>query len=75
MLNKEQQKEVESVPKEGLYVNLQSQQVWLDGVLLELTAMEYALLTLFYSRPNTIFSRDQVMDHLRGQMLVFILAP
>jgi len=66
LLNKEQQKEVESVPKEGLYVNLQSQQVWLDGVLLELTAMEYALLTLFYSQPNTIFSRDQVMDHLRG---------
>ncbi len=55
-----------SMPSAGLYLNAQTQQVWLDGDLLELTAMEYSLLILLYSQPGTIFSRDQIMDHLRG---------
>lgn len=62
-----QQKEPENTPpSKGLYLNQKTQKIWLDNRLLELTAMEYSLLTLFYNQPNTVLSRDQIMDHLRG---------
>lgn len=67
LATKNQHKQLKNTPpSKGLYLNQQTQQVWLDGGLLELTAMEYALLALFYKQPNSIISRDQIMDHLRG---------
>ena len=53
-------------PTTGLLIDYQTQQVWLDGGLLKLTSMEYALLSLFYKQTGSIISRDQIMDHLRG---------
>lgn len=50
----------------GLFLDPQANQVWLDGNMLNLTGMEYSLLSLFYQNPGTIISRDQIMDHLRG---------
>ena len=54
------------IPTRGIYIEEQAQQVWLDGQLLKLTAMEYSLLNLFVSLKGNIISRDQIMDYLRG---------
>lgn len=54
------------IPTRGLTLNTHTSQVWLDGQLLKLTAMEYSLLTLFITQEGSIISRDQIMDHLRG---------
>ena len=55
-----------SISPKGLTLNIQTNQVWLDGESLKLTAMEFALLTLFITQEGSIISRDQIMDHLRG---------
>ena len=38
----------------------------LDGTLIELTTMEYELLVLFIKSPNKTFTRDELMNRLRG---------
>ena len=53
-------------PSKGLLLDSTTQQVWLDGELLKLTGMEYALLSLFYKQTGAIISRDEIMDYLRG---------
>lgn len=58
--------EKNTVPSIGLFLDTQTNQVWLDGNLLNLTGMEYSLLSLFFQKPGTIINRDQIMDHLRG---------
>ena len=40
--------------------------VHLDEVLIELTTMEYELLILFMQSPNKTFTRDELMNRLRG---------
>ena len=37
-----------------------------DGSLCGLTTGEFALLAMFVSRPNRVLTRDQIMDHLKG---------
>jgi len=70
--NKTKPHQIETALKEttvapiGLFLDAKTNQVWLDGKQLNLTNMEYSLLSLFIQQPNTIISRDQIMDHLRG---------
>lgn len=52
--------------QKGLLLNQHTQQVSVDGELIELTAMEYSLLCLLHDNPDSIVSRDQIMDKLRG---------
>ena len=50
----------------GLEVEIQRREVKLDGETLDLTTMEYELLVLFMQYPNKTFSRDELMNRLRG---------
>ena len=47
-------------------VEIQRREVKLDDEILELTTMEYELLVLFMQYPNKTFSRDELMNRLRG---------
>ena len=51
---------------EGLEVDASRREVKLDGEVLDLTTMEYELLILFMQFPNKTFSRDELMNRLRG---------
>ena len=51
---------------EGLDVDTARRTVHMDGTLIELTTMEYELLVLFIKSPNKTFTRDELMNRLRG---------
>ena len=53
-------------PIMGLEVEISRREVKLDGKPLDLTTMEYELLVLFMQFPNKTFSRDELMNRLRG---------
>ena len=50
----------------GLSINPQRQQVSLLDKTLELTTTEYRLLLLLAQSPQTVFSRDDILNHLKG---------
>ena len=49
-----------------LLIDTGRRQVRLDGDELLLSAMEYQLLLLFASSPNKTFSRDELLNQLKG---------
>ncbi len=49
-----------------LGINTERRSVILDGETLDLTTMEYQLLVLFASNPGRTFSRDEILNELRG---------
>ena len=49
-----------------LSINDKSHTVTLNGKTIELTGSEYGLLLLFASSPDTAFSRDDIINQLRG---------
>jgi len=51
---------------DGLEVNPERRSAELDGRALELTTMEFQLLALFASNPGKTFSRDEILNELRG---------
>ena len=53
-------------PMNGLEVEISRREVRLDGKPLDLTTMEYELLVLFMQFPNKTFTRDELMNRLRG---------
>ncbi|MEZ4751320.1 MAG: response regulator transcription factor [Bdellovibrionota bacterium] len=57
-----------------LEVDLKSHRVKAYGESLELTAMEFEILVLLASKPGTLFTRDQIMNHLRGWIMTVIHA-
>jgi DNA-binding response OmpR family regulator len=50
----------------ALEVDLDKQAVILDSRKIELTTMEFELLSLFMKNPGKVFTRDQLLDRLRG---------
>ncbi len=55
------------VPRiQGLEVDTVRRLVRLDEEIVELTTMEYELLLLFMQSPNKTFTRDELMNRLRG---------
>ena len=50
----------------GLTINIQRQQVILLEKTLDLTTTEYRLLLLLAQSPQTVFSRDDILNHLKG---------
>lgn len=48
----------------GIRVLLLQGQAYKNGELLELTAAEYKLLCLFMQNPNTVLSKEQILDKL-----------
>jgi DNA-binding response OmpR family regulator len=53
-------------PIAGLDADVLRREIKMDSVLLELTTMEYELLILFMKYPNKTFTRDELMNLLRG---------
>ena len=48
----------------GIKVDTVERRVWRDGVLLELTLVEYKLLCLFMQNPNHLLTRETILDRL-----------
>lgn len=55
-----------TIEYDGLVIDTARRAVVVDGVLLELTSMEYELLVLLASHPGKDFSRDAILSGLRG---------
>jgi two-component system, OmpR family, response regulator len=51
---------------EQLSINLSTHEVLRQGMPIELTGTEYELLALFAKEPGKVFSRDDLLNHLRG---------
>ncbi|HJP05794.1 MAG: DNA-binding response regulator [Chromatiales bacterium] len=51
---------------DGLSVDLERRSAELDGANLDLTTMEYQLLALFAGNPGRTFTRDEILNELRG---------
>ena len=47
-------------------VNAIRREISMDGQMLSLTNMEFELLELLLASPSTLFSRDDILKHLRG---------
>ena len=50
----------------GLEVDLERRSAMLDGEELDLTTMEYQLLALFAGNPGKTYTRDEILNELRG---------
>jgi DNA-binding response OmpR family regulator len=50
----------------GLSVDLDRRSAELDGETLDLTTMEYQLLALFAGNPGQTYTRDEILNQLRG---------
>lgn len=59
-------KETSSETGNEISVDDYRQQAMLDGRDLELTTREFALLQLFIGSPGRVWTRDQIMNELRG---------
>lgn len=46
-------------------IDLNARELRIDGQIIELTKTEFDLLTLLARKPNIVFSRAQVLDHIR----------
>jgi len=51
---------------DGLSVDLDKRSAELDGAPLDLTTMEYQLLALFAGNPGQTYTRDEILNELRG---------
>ena len=52
--------------KNGLQIDERGQRVTLNGKVLELTTREFSLLMLLSASPGKVWTRDQIMNALRG---------
>ncbi len=62
----EQQKAVGDIVLGGLRISEASQEVWLDGAIVQFTTQEFELLHLLASHAGKILSREDIFRHLRG---------
>ena len=51
---------------DGLEINRDKRTVTLDGAALDLTTMEFQLLALLTEKPGKTFTRDEILNGLRG---------
>lgn len=51
---------------DGLIIEFNSRNVYVDGNSVSLTPKEYELLTFFVQNPNRVFSRDQLLNSVWG---------
>lgn len=49
-----------------LVVDIEKHSVLLDGENVDLTTMEFEILSLFVRNPGKVFTRDHLMDRIRG---------
>ena len=56
----------EALRFEGLTIDLARREVLRDGQAVELTGSEYELLVLLAREPGRVYSRDDILNHIRG---------
>ena len=56
----------DSLRFDGLEIHLARREVWRQGMRLELTGTEFELLALLAGEPRKVFSRDEILNRLRG---------
>ena len=52
---------------DGLQIDLDRREVRRQGQLLDLTGTEFELLAMLAAAPHKVFSRDEILERLRGQ--------
>lgn len=50
----------------GIKINTDTKQVEVDGITISLTSMEYETLSLMAQNPNKVFSRDDILNDIKG---------
>jgi len=58
--------DIDSYEKVIFEVDAIAREISMNGQILSLTNMEFELLELLLATPNTLFSRDDILKHLRG---------
>ncbi|MDR3062302.1 MAG: response regulator transcription factor [Dysgonamonadaceae bacterium] len=70
VLKRTEKKEQEVVGKElhfdGLNIDLQSKQVYIEGMSVLLTKKEFEILCLLLKNPSRVFSREEILDKVWG---------
>ncbi len=56
----------EKVVIQGLVIEFDSRNVYVDGSVVNLTPKEYELLSFFSKNPNIVFSREQLLNSIWG---------
>lgn len=51
---------------EGIKVEFDSRNLWVNNELVQLTPKEYELLSFFVNNPGKVFSRDQLLNNVWG---------
>jgi len=57
---------LDGVAPDGLVIDLERRQVLRQGEAVELTGTEFELLTMLAREPQKVFSRDEILNRLRG---------
>ncbi|MFC5406402.1 response regulator transcription factor [Cohnella soli] len=57
---------VASGPQQGLTLDLERRTIVLHGEHIETTFSEYEIMKLFYQHPNRVFSREELINAVRG---------
>jgi len=58
------------IPEEGIYINRERYLVYLDGSELVLPKKEFELLALLQSKPQKVFTRDEIYQAIWGDDIV-----
>lgn len=65
-LKEESRNTITEIPKNGLFVNAQTHQIFNDGDELILTLKEYELLEKLVKSPGRVFTRDELLESIWG---------
>lgn len=60
----------EAIPAEGIYVDKERYSVYLNGKELTLPKKEFELLALLHSKPQKVFTRDEIYQAVWGDDIV-----
>lgn len=63
---KEDNKSKEKIKIEGIEIDFNSRNVYIDGNYVSLTPKEYELLSFFVNNQNMVFSRDMILNSVWG---------
>jgi OmpR family response regulator RpaB len=55
-----------SIRFRGIEINIQNKQVLIDNKMCNLTSMEYETLALLATNPSKVFSRDDLLNEIKG---------
>ena len=60
----QRREEKDRIERDGIKILLKRHEVFVDGEEIELTLKEYGLLKLLITHPETVFSREEIMDQI-----------